>query len=242
MARNMQPIAKRCKALNLSPAVMGYDKKTTNRNPKGQMRRKQSEYAMQLTEKQKVKFVYGIMEKQFHMYYEKANRMQGKTGENLLTLIERRLDNVVYRLGFAKTRREARQLTTHGHFTVNGQRVDIPSYLVKVGDVIEVREKSRASVKFKGLVGEDAPMVTIPKWLSAPRIPSRARSLLSPSGTTSTSPWKSTSSSSCTLSKKSSLWAFGLSEGPGASFLRGGLPCGCALLKLDLDNPQILVS
>ena len=107
MARNMQPIAKRCKALNLSPAVMGYDKKTTNRNPKGQMRRKQSEYAMQLTEKQKVKFVYGIMEKQFHMYYEKANRMQGKTGENLLTLIERRLDNVVYRLGFAKTRREA---------------------------------------------------------------------------------------------------------------------------------------
>ena len=165
MARNMQPIAKRCKALNLSPAVMGYDKKTTNRNPKGQMRRKQSEYAMQLTEKQKVKFVYGIMEKQFHMYYEKANRMQGKTGENLLTLIERRLDNVVYRLGFAKTRREARQLTTHGHFTVNGQRVDIPSYLVKVGDVIEVREKSRASVKFNGLVGEDAPMVTTPKWL-----------------------------------------------------------------------------
>ena len=149
MARNMQPIAKRCKALNLSPAVMGYDKKTTNRNPKGQMRRKQSEYAMQLTEKQKVKFVYGIMEKQFHMYYEKANRMQGKTGEK----------------GFAKTRREARQLTTHGHFTVNGQRVDIPSYLVKVGDVIEVREKSRASVKFKGLVGEDAPMVTTPKWL-----------------------------------------------------------------------------
>ena len=165
MARNMQPIAKRCKALNLSPAVMGYDKKTTNRNPKGQMRRKQSEYAMQLTEKQKVKFVYGIMEKQFHMYYEKATRMQGKTGENLLTLIERRLDNVVYRLGFAMTRREARQLTTHGHFTVNGQRVDIPSYLVKVGDVIEVREKSRSSVKFKGLVGEDAPMVTIPKWL-----------------------------------------------------------------------------
>ena len=165
MARNMQPIAKRCKALNLSPAVMGYGKKTTNRNPKGQMRRKQSEYAMQLTEKQKVKFIYGIMEKQFHMYYEKAHRMQGKTGENLLTLIERRLDNVVYRLGFAKTRREARQLTTHGHFTVNGRRVDIPSYLVKPGDVIEVREKSRSSVKFKGLVGEDAPVVNLPKWL-----------------------------------------------------------------------------
>lgn len=165
MARNMQPIAKRCKALNLSPAVMGYDKKTTNRNPKGQMRRKQSEYAMQLTEKQKVKFVYGIMEKQFHMYYEKANRMQGKTGENLLTLIERRLDNVVYRLGFAKTRREARQLTTHGHFTVNGQRVDIPSYLVKAGDVIEVKESSRSSAKFKKLTGEDAPNVLLPQWL-----------------------------------------------------------------------------
>ena len=107
MARNMQPIAKRCKALNLSPAAMGYAKKNTNRNPKGQMRKKQSEYALQLTEKQKVKFVYGIMEKQFRMYYEKAARMQGKTGENLLTLIERRLDNVVYRLGFAMTRREA---------------------------------------------------------------------------------------------------------------------------------------
>ena len=165
MARNMQPIAKRCKALNLSPAAMGYDKKTTNRNPKGQMRRKQSEYAMQLTEKQKVKFVYGIMEKQFHMYYEKANRMQGKTGENLLTLIERRLDNVVYRLGFAMTRREARQLTTHGHFTVNGRRVDIPSYLVKAGDVIEVKESSRSSAKFKRLTGEDAPTVLVPKWL-----------------------------------------------------------------------------
>jgi len=161
----MQPIAKRCKALNLSPAAMGYAKKTTNRNPGGNMRKKKSEYAMQLTEKQKVKFVYGIMEKQFHMYYEKASRMQGKTGENLLVLIERRLDNVVYRLGFAQTRREARQLTTHGHFTVNGQRVDIPSYLVKPGDVIEVREKSRSSVKFKRLTGEDAPIVNLPKWL-----------------------------------------------------------------------------
>ena len=165
MARNMQPIAKRCKALNLSPAAMGYAKKTTNRNPKGQMRKKQSEYAMQLTEKQKVKFVYGIMEKQFHMYYEKASRMQGKTGENLLTLIERRLDNVVYRLGFAMTRREARQLTTHGHFTVNGKKVNIPSFLVKPGDVVEVAEKSRSSVKFKRLTGEDAIMVTLPQWL-----------------------------------------------------------------------------
>ena len=166
MARNMQPIAKRCKALNLSPAAMGYAKKETNRNQAGNMRKKKSEYAMQLTEKQKVKFVYGILEKQFRMYYEKASRMQGKSGENLLALCERRLDNVVYRLGFAKTRREARQLATHGHFTVNGQRVDIPSFLVKTGDVIEVREKSRSSVKFKGLLGEDAPMVTLPKWLT----------------------------------------------------------------------------
>ena len=164
MAKNTQPVLKRCRTLGVSPAAMGYSK-TSNKNPGGQRRAKKSEYAMQLTEKQKVKFVYGILEKQFHMYYEKANRMQGKTGENLLTLIERRLDNVVYRLGFAKTRREARQLTTHGHFTVNGQRVDIPSYLVKVGDVIEVREKSRSSVKFKGLVGEDAPVVNLPKWL-----------------------------------------------------------------------------
>ena len=166
MARNMQPIAKRCKALNLSPAAMGYANKNTNRNQAGNVRKKKSEYAMQLTEKQKVKFVYGILEKQFRMYYEKASRMQGKSGENLLALCERRLDNVVYHLGFAKTRREARQLTTHGHFTVNGQRVDIPSFLVKTGDVIEVREKSRASVKFKGLLGEDAPMVTLPKWLT----------------------------------------------------------------------------
>ena len=165
MAKNMQPIAKRCRALGISPAVMGYAKKSTNRNPGNQMRRKKSEYALQLNEKQKVKFVYGIMEKQFHMYYEKAARMQGKTGENLLSLIERRLDNVVYRMGLAMTRREARQLVSHGHFTVNGQRVDIPSCLVKGGDVIEVREQSRSSVKCKRLLGEDAIAVNVPKWL-----------------------------------------------------------------------------
>ena len=165
MAKNMQPIAKRCKALGLSPAAMGYAKKNTNRNPKGQMRKKQSEYALQLTEKQKVKFVYGIMEKQFHMYYEKANRMQGKTGENLLTLIERRLDNVVYRLGFAMTRRQARQLVSHAHFTVNGRKVDIPSYQVKAGDVIEVAESSRSSEIFKRLLGQDAPVFLIPAWM-----------------------------------------------------------------------------
>ena len=165
MAKNMQPIAKRCHALGISPAVMGYAKKTTTRNPGSQMRKKKSEYAMQLAEKQKVKFVYGIMERQFHADYEKASRMSGKTGENLLILVERRLDNVVYRLGFAATRREARQLVNHAHFTVNGHKVNIPSYLVKPGDVIEVRERSRSSVKFSKLTGEDAPMVTPPQWL-----------------------------------------------------------------------------
>ena len=165
MAKNMQPIAKRCKALNLSPAVMGYGKKVTNRNPKGQMRKKQSEYAMQLNEKQKVKFVYGIMEKQFRLYYEKAATMPGKTGENLLTSIERRLDNVVFRLGFAMTRREARQLVSHAHFTVNGKKVNIPSYLVKAGDVIEVADSSRSSELFKRLVGENAPITLLPAWL-----------------------------------------------------------------------------
>lgn len=165
MAKNMQPIAKRCHALGISPAVMGYAKKNTNRNPGGQMRKKKSEYAIQLAEKQKVKFVYGIMERQFRSYYEKASRMPGKTGENLLILVERRLDNVVYRLGFAMTRREARQLVTHAHFTVNGRKVNIPSFLVRPGDVIEVAASSRSSVKFTRLTGEDAPLVTVPQWL-----------------------------------------------------------------------------
>lgn len=207
MARNMQPIAKRCKALNLSPAAMGYAKKNTNRNPKGQMRKKQSEYALQLTEKQKVKFVYGIMEKQFHMYYEKASRMPGKTGENLLTLIERRLDNVVYRLGFATTRRDARQLVTHGHFTVNGQKVDIPSYLVKVGDVIEVKASSRSSVKFSKLTGEDAPLVTVPQWLEREKNALKGTVVQMPSARILTCPWKSTSSWSCTPSNAGSRFS-----------------------------------
>ncbi len=167
MARDMQPIAKRCKALGLSPAVMGYAKKQTNRNTSTQMRKKKSEYALQLTEKQKVKFVYGVSEKQFRRYYEHASRMQGKTGELLLVMLETRLDNTVYRLGLAATRREARQLVTHGHFTVNGHRLDIPSYLVKAGDVISVCEKSKASVKFKKLTGDDAVIVNVPGWLSS---------------------------------------------------------------------------
>ena len=165
MAKNMQPVAKRCKALGISPAAMGYAKKTTERNSGNMVRKKKSEYALQLQEKQKVKFVYGIMEKQFHAYYEKAARMPGKTGDELLSLIERRLDNVVYRLGFAMTRREARQLVSHAHFTVNGKKVNIPSYLVKPGDVIEVKESSRSSSKFKRLLGEDAVQVTVPQWL-----------------------------------------------------------------------------
>ena len=156
MAKNTQPILKRCKTLGISPAVLGVNKET-NRNPK-QSRRKQSEYAMQLTEKQKVKFIYGVLEKQFRTYYKKAEKMEGKAGENLLILLETRLDNVVYRLGFAKTRREARQLTSHG------QKVDIASYRVKPGDVIAVREKSRSSAKFKALVEELGATAT-PKWL-----------------------------------------------------------------------------
>ena len=168
MAKNMQPIVKRCRALGISPAVMGYtgsSKSESIRNPGAQRRGKKSEYALQLAEKQKVKFVYGILEKQFHMYYEKAARMPGKTGENLLVLVERRLDNVVYRLGFAATRREARQLVSHAHFTVNGKKVNIPSYLVKAGDVIEVKEASRSTNRFKAMTGEDAPKVLVPEWM-----------------------------------------------------------------------------
>ena len=165
MAKNTQPIAKRCRALGISPAVMGYAKKTSNRNPGGQMRKKKSEYATQLNEKQKVKFVYGILESQFRGYYEKASRMPGQTGTNLLVLVERRLDNVVFLLGFAQTRRDARQLVSHAHFTVNGKKVNIPSYLVKAGDVIEVAESSRSAECFKRLLGQDAPVFLQPVWM-----------------------------------------------------------------------------
>ena len=161
----MQPIAKRCKALGISPAVMGYAKKTTNRNPGSQMRKKKSEYSLQLAEKQKVKFIYGILEKQFRGYYESAAAAPGKTGDNLLITVERRLDNVVYRMGFAMTRRQARQLVSHAHFTVNGKKVNIPSYLVKAGDVIEVAESSRSSEVFKRLMGQDAPVFLVPTWM-----------------------------------------------------------------------------
>ena len=163
MAKNMQPVLKRCRTLGVSPAAMGYSK-SSNKNPGGQRRAKKSEYATQLTEKQKVKFVYGVSEKQFRNYYEKASRMAGNTGEELLTFCERRLDNVVYRLGFANTRRQARQMVNHGHFTVNGSRVNIPSYLIKSGDVISVCEKSVSNSFFKKLKEDDA-FVAAPKWL-----------------------------------------------------------------------------
>ena len=163
MARNMQPVLKRCRTLGVSPAAMGYNK-TSNKNPGGQRRTKKSEYATQMTEKQKVKFVYGIQEKQFRNYYEKAARHEGNTGENLLSIVETRLDNVVYRLGFANSRRQARQLVSHGHFTVNGNRVNVPSYLVKTGDVVAVCEKSASNAFFKALKEADA-FVAAPKWL-----------------------------------------------------------------------------
>ena len=162
MAKNTQPVLKRCKTLGLSPAVLGYSK-STKRQPK-QSRRKQSEYGMQLNEKQKVKFIYGVLEKQFHAYYEKAERKQGITGEILLQELERRLDNVVFRMGFASTRREARQLVNHAHFTVNGKRVNIPSYQVKPGDVVAVSEKSRSTTKFKSLLEENGKKAC-PKWI-----------------------------------------------------------------------------
>ncbi len=164
MARNTDPIAKRCRALDISPAMMGYGNKKSNRNPGGTRRRKASEYSLQLKEKQKVKFVYGIMEKQFERYYEKAANMKGITGENLLSFLERRLDNVAYRLGYGKTRRHARQLVTHGHVLVNGKRVDIPSYLVDVNDVITVKAKTKENEHFKVLREEGNTL--IPKWLT----------------------------------------------------------------------------
>ena len=166
MAKNMQPILKRCKALGISPTVMGINKET-RRNPKPG-RRKQSEYAVQLNEKQKAKFIYGVLEKQFRHYYELASKTQGVTCENLLQLLERRLDNVVYRLGFANTRREARQMVNHGHITVNGKRVDIPSYQVSPGEVISIREKSRGSEHVKQILEKNAATM-IPKWLELNR-------------------------------------------------------------------------
>ena len=166
MARNMQPIAKRCKALGIEPAVMGYSK-TTKRNPKP-ARRKQSEYGLQLNEKQKVKFIYGVLEKQFRKYYELAEKQSGITGHNLLQILESRLDNVVFRSGLANTRKQARQIVSHGHIRVNGKKVDIPSYLVKAGDVISVADKNRSTQLAKNLLEETA-KIAAPKWLEVDR-------------------------------------------------------------------------
>ena len=164
MAKNTQPIAKRCKALGISPAVMGYAKKNTTRNSNGNVRKKQSEYATQLKEKQKVKFIYGVLEKQFRHLFELAEKMEGQAGANLITLLESRLDNVVYRMGLSMTRREARQLVVHGHYLVNGKRVDIPSYRIKEGDVISLKENSKKSEKFKQIIEANASKAA-PTWL-----------------------------------------------------------------------------
>ena len=164
MAINKEPIAKKCRSFDISPAVMGYGNKKSNRNPGGNRRRKVSEYGAQLKEKQKVKFVYGVQEKQFHKYYLKASNMKGITGDNMLRLLELRLDNVIFRLGLAKTRRMARQVVSHGHIRVNGQKVDIPSYQVKVGDVITLRPRSAEYEMFKSL--REGTGSLVPKWLS----------------------------------------------------------------------------
>ena len=161
MAIDRTPVLKRCRSLGIDPVYMGLDKKS-NRAPRAG--KKQSEYGLQLKEKQKVKFVYGVMEKQFRHYFELAEKQEGITGANLLVLLERRLDNVVYRMGMAASRKEARQLVLHAHFTLNGKKVTIPSLLVKAGDVIAVKESSKESVKIKALCDGLATAVT-PKWL-----------------------------------------------------------------------------
>lgn len=164
MAIDRVPSLKRCRALGLETAVVGLAK-SSKRQPK-RSGRKVSEYGMQLKEKQKAKFIYGVLEKQFRAYYDKAKTMPGVTGENLLGLLERRIDNVVFRLGLASTRRQARQLVSHGHITVNGKRLDIPSALIKVGDVIGVKEKSRGTALFKG-IAESKNALNVPAWLTA---------------------------------------------------------------------------
>ncbi len=163
MAINRTPVLKRCRQLGLDPVALGYSSsKTSTRQPK--RRRKESEYGMQLREKQKVKFIYGVLEKQFRSYYQKAKSMPGITGENLMRILESRLDNVVFRLGFARTRKEARQIVTHGHITVNGRRVDVPSFRVKAGDLVAVAPKSKDLLVIKSaLVSNER--FQVPAWL-----------------------------------------------------------------------------
>ena len=164
MAVNKVPVLKRCRSLGLEPSYLGYDKKS-NRNLV-RANRKVSEYGLQLREKQKAKFIYGVLEKPFHNYYERADQMKGMTGTNLMTILESRLDNVVFRLGFARTRREARQIVDHKFVLVNGKQVNIPSYLVKAGDTIEIREKSKNIQRFKD-IKETTTGRLVPEWLDA---------------------------------------------------------------------------
>ena len=163
MAINRTPVLKRCRQLGIDPVVLGYSsKKESIRQPK--RRRKESEYAMQLREKQKAKFIYGVLEKQFRGYFKRAKSMEGQTGENLMTILETRLDNVVFRLGFARTRKEARQMVTHGHICVNGRRVDIPSFRVRPGELVSVAPKAKELLVVKSaLVSNER--VQVPAWL-----------------------------------------------------------------------------
>ena len=162
MAVDRTPVLKRCRQLGIEPAVMGINKKS-NRQPK-QRRRQESEYGQQLREKQKAKFIYGVLEKQFRGYYDKAKKLKGVTGDNLMILLETRLDNVVFRLGFARTRKEARQTVRHGHITVNGKRVDIPSYRVKAGDIVAVAPKAKELLPIKeSLISSEH--MAVPSWL-----------------------------------------------------------------------------
>ena len=162
MAINRVPVLKRCRALGLDPVFLGYDKKSNRTNARAG--KKVSEYGLQLKEKQKAKFIYGVLEKPFRNYYEKADRMKGMTGENLMVMLESRLDSVIFRMGFARTRREARQIVGHQHILVNGKRVQIPSYLIKAGDVIEVREKSKSLQRYKDILEVTGGRL-VPEWL-----------------------------------------------------------------------------
>ena len=164
MAVNRVPVLKRCRSLGLEPTVLGIDKKSTRELKRAN--RKMSEYGLQLREKQKAKFIYGVLEKPFLNYYKRADKMKGMTGENLMVILESRLDNVVFRLGLARTRREARQIVDHKHVLVNGKQVNIPSYLVKAGDVIEIKEKCKGSQRYKDIVEATAGRLT-PEWLES---------------------------------------------------------------------------
>ncbi len=162
MAVNRVPVLKRCRSLDLDPVFLGYDKKSKRKSARAG--KKMSEYGLQLREKQKAKFIYGVLEKPFRNYYEKADRMKGMTGENLMVLLERRLDNVVFRMGFARTRREARQVVGHKHVLVNGKCVNIPSYLISVGDVVEIKEKSKGLQRYKD-IAEATNGRLVPEWM-----------------------------------------------------------------------------